>query len=138
MNRRNHLALMGAAAGAVATSKLVSAREPRPRLPRDQGMVTRLQTITDNTPEGAHVFNLHGETVTLERIAEFINVSAHDGLITFGGPPIPIATAMDDLAIRRVMPGLPSTPFETGIRETMDRFTALRDAGRLDTSDLTL
>jgi hypothetical protein len=31
---------------------------------------------------------------------------------------------------------LPSTPFEAGIRETMDRFTALRDAGRLDTSDL--
>ena len=90
----------------------------------------------DNTPEGAHVFNLHGETVTVERIAEFINASLKDNLITFGGPPIPIAAAMDDSAIKRVMPGLPSTPFETGIRETMERFTVLRDAGRLDTSDL--
>lgn len=92
----------------------------------------------DNAPEGAHVFNLHGETVTVERIANFINTSSNDELITFGGPPIPIAAAMDDSAIRRVMRDLPSTPFETGIRETMDRFAALRDAGRLDTSDLTL
>jgi nucleoside-diphosphate-sugar epimerase len=91
-----------------------------------------------NAPEGAHVFNLHGESVTVERIAIFINTLSRRELITFGGPPIPIAAAMDDSAIRRVMTGLPSTPFETGIRETMDRFALLRDAGRLDTSDLTL
>ncbi len=90
----------------------------------------------DHTPEGAHVFNLHGETVTVERIAKFINASSDRDLITFGGPPIPIAAAMDDSAIRRLMSDLPSTPLETGMRETMDRFTALRDAGRLDTSDL--
>lgn len=90
----------------------------------------------DNTPEGAHVFNLHGETITVERIANFINTSSGGDLITFGGPPIPIAPAMDDSAIRRVISDLPSTPFETGIRETMERFAALRDAGRLDTSDL--
>src|SRR5678809_840065 len=76
---------------------------------------TTFIACADNMPKGAHVFNLHGETVTVERIAEFINASANDDLITFGGPPIPIAAAMDDSAIRRVMPGLPSTPFETGI-----------------------
>lgn len=90
----------------------------------------------DNTPEGAHVFNLHGETVTVECIAKLINVSANADLITFGGPPIPIAAAMDDSAIRRMMTDLPSTPLVTGMRETMERFAALRDAGRLDTSDL--
>lgn len=92
----------------------------------------------DNMPEGAHVFNLHGETVTVERIAKFINASSNGDLITFGGPPIPIAAAMDDSAIRRLLRDLPSTPLETGMRETMDRFTALHDAGRLDTSELTL
>jgi nucleoside-diphosphate-sugar epimerase len=91
----------------------------------------------DNTPEGARVFNLHGETVTVDRIAKFINASSNGDLITFGGPPIPIASAMDDSAIRRSLPDLPSTPVETGMRETMDRFAALRDAERLDTSDLT-
>lgn len=92
----------------------------------------------DNMPEGAHVFNLHGETVTVERIANFINAFSSSELVTFGGPPIPIAAAMDDSAIRRLMRDLPSTPFETGIRETMDLFATLRDAGRLDTSDLML
>ncbi|HEY0763507.1 MAG TPA: NAD(P)-dependent oxidoreductase [Pyrinomonadaceae bacterium] len=89
----------------------------------------------DSAPEGAHVFNLHGETVTVDRIANFINAASGD-LITFGGPPIPIAAAMDDSAIRNTIGSLPSTPLETGMRETMDRFAALRDAGRLDTSDL--
>ena len=31
---------------------------------------------------------------------------------------------------------LPSTPLEIGVRETMERFAVLRDAGRLDTSDI--
>ena len=91
---------------------------------------------TDEAHEGAHVFNLHGETVTVERIANFINSQIDGELITFGGPPIPIAAAMDDTAIRRVVNGLPSTPLEIGVQETMQRFAALRDAGRLDTSDL--
>ena len=86
----------------------------------------------DKNAEGAHVFNLHGETVTVERITTVIN----SDLITFGGPPIPIAPAMNDAAIRRVIGDLPSTPLETGVRETMERFAALRDAGRLDTSDI--
>jgi nucleoside-diphosphate-sugar epimerase len=93
----------------------------------------------DNMPASAHVFNLHGETVSVERIANFINAEISNGdLITFGGPPIPIAAAMDDAAIRRLLHDLPSTPFETGIRETMKRFARLRNAGRLDTSDLML
>jgi len=74
--------------------------------------------------------------VTVERIAEFINSASNAGLITFSGPPIPIAPAMDDSAIRRLISDLPSTPLEIGMRETMDRFASLRDAGRLDTSDL--
>ena len=90
----------------------------------------------DRAPEGAHVFNLHGETVAVERIAKLINSQSTGELITFGGPPIPIAAAMDDTAIRRVVNDLPSTPLETGVRETMKRFAELRDKGRLDTGDL--
>ena len=86
----------------------------------------------DKNAEGAHVFNLHGETVTVERITDVIN----SDLITFGGPPIPIAAAIDGSAIRRAIGDLPSTPLEIGVRETMERFAALRDAGRLDTSDI--
>ncbi len=90
----------------------------------------------DKKPEGAQVFNLHGETVTVERIANLINEVSEGALITFSGPPIPIAPALDDSAIRRFLGDLPSTPLETGVRETMDRFAALRDGGTLDTRDL--
>jgi nucleoside-diphosphate-sugar epimerase len=96
-------------------------------------------SCADNTPAGAHVFNLHGETVTVERIVKLINeqvAQSNGDLITYGGPPIPIAAEMDDTAIRRMMNELPSTPLEVGVRETMERFTALHDAGRLDTSDI--
>jgi nucleoside-diphosphate-sugar epimerase len=90
----------------------------------------------DKAPEGAHVFNLHGETLTVDRIAAFINEEARAELVTFSGPPIPIAPAIDNSAIKRAVGVLPSTPFQQGIRATMQRFAELRDAGRLDTSDL--
>ena len=96
-------------------------------------------SCADQMPEGAHIFNLHGETVTVERITGLINQQvsySNDDLITFGGPPIPIAAAMDDTAIRKIMTTLPSTPLDVGVCETMERFAALRDEGRLDTSDL--
>jgi nucleoside-diphosphate-sugar epimerase len=91
----------------------------------------------DNAPQGANVFNLHGETVTVEQIAAFINKEAANGeLVTFSGPPIPIAPAIDDSAIKRAVGPLPSTPFPDGIRATMARFAELRDSRRLDTSDI--
>jgi nucleoside-diphosphate-sugar epimerase len=90
----------------------------------------------DTAPDGAHVFNLHGETIEMSRIANVINAESNRRLVTFGGEPIPIAPAMDDAAIRRVIGDLPSTRLETGVRETMQRFAALRYAGRLDTSDI--
>jgi nucleoside-diphosphate-sugar epimerase len=90
----------------------------------------------DRAPQGAHLFNLHGETVDVDRIAAVINENAARELVTFAGPPIPITPALDDTAIRNAIPDLPSTPLESGIRETMRRFASLRDAGRLDTSDI--
>jgi nucleoside-diphosphate-sugar epimerase len=93
----------------------------------------------DQMPEGAHVFNLHGDTVEVANITRLINelaLNANGDLITFGGPPIPIAPAMNDAAIRKLIGPIPVTPLETGVRETMERFSILRDTGRLDTSDI--
>jgi nucleoside-diphosphate-sugar epimerase len=90
----------------------------------------------DRAPAGAHVFNLHGETVDVERIAQVINQNADRELATFAGPPIPIAPALNDQAIRQVLADLPSTSLESGISETMRRFRGLRDADRLDLTDI--
>jgi len=93
----------------------------------------------DRAPAGAHVFNLHGETVEVARIAQLINQNSPTPdrqLVRYGGPPIPIAPAINDAAIKRALGGLPATPLAAGIHETMQRFAELRDAGRLDTSDI--
>jgi nucleoside-diphosphate-sugar epimerase len=90
----------------------------------------------DRAPVGAHVFNLHGETVDVASIVKVINDEAGDELVTFSGPPIPIPAAINDAAIRRTLGDLPSTPLEVGISETMRQFAELREAGRLDTSEI--
>lgn len=92
----------------------------------------------DSGEEGAHVFNLHGEKVEVQQIVSFINREADQkqDLITFGGPPIPVAPELNDAAIRKVIPDIPSTPFTVGVRETMHRFSVLQNEGRLDVSDL--
>jgi hypothetical protein len=72
----------------------------------------------------------------VKRIADVINENTGRELVTFDGPEIPIAPALDDTAIKQVIGDLPSTPLEVGVRETMRRFRELRGEGRLDTSDL--
>lgn len=90
----------------------------------------------DQLPEGALVFNLHGESVAVANVANIINKKTERELVTFGGPDIPVAPSMNDTAIRNVISGLPSTSLESGISETMKMFSLLRDEGRLDVSDL--
>ena len=97
---------------------------------------TAFIACADRSPEGAHIFNLHGETVGVKRIAQVINENAGRDLVSFGGPSIPIAPALDDSAIKKVIGDLPSTPLEVGVRDTMRRFRELRDQRRLDTSDI--
>jgi nucleoside-diphosphate-sugar epimerase len=93
----------------------------------------------DHAPEGAHVFNIHGATLEVADIVRTIDAylpADARGLISYGGPPIPMPPALDDTALRRTIPGLPRTSVETGVADTIHRFTALRDGGRLDTSDI--
>src|SRR5262245_58657515 len=93
----------------------------------------------DRPPHGANVFNLHGEVVEVSEIVRLIDhyLPLHQrGLVTFGGPVIPVAPSMDDRAIRAAVGYVSQTPLDSGIRETVRRFTLLRDEGRLDTSDL--
>jgi UDP-glucose 4-epimerase len=93
----------------------------------------------DRAPAGAHVFNLHGETVGVAECVRMIDEQLPErsrGLITFGGPPIPIAPELSDRAIQTTVGNLPSTPLRKGVEETIALFTRLRDQGRLDVSDL--
>ena len=44
------------------------------------------------------------------------------GLISVGGPKVPVAYRMDDSQLRAKVPGIPKTPLEEGIRKTIDHF----------------
>jgi nucleoside-diphosphate-sugar epimerase len=93
----------------------------------------------DSAPPGAHVFNLHGEAVDVAQMITVIDEQLPAecrGLISFGGPPVPVASVLSDAAIRAAIPNLPASPLEAGVRETIERLVLLRDQGRLDTSDL--
>jgi nucleoside-diphosphate-sugar epimerase len=87
---------------------------------------------------GAHVFNLHGETIPIaEVVAEIERVwPSATGTITCADAPLPIPAEMDDQAIRAALGPLPATPLAEGVRSTIERFAELQREDRLDTSDL--
>lgn len=88
--------------------------------------------------EGAHVFNLHGETVRIKDVVteiERVEPNA-TGTITYAEEPLAIPAEMNDAAIRAALGGLPATPLADGVRATMERFAELKREGRLDTNDL--
>ena len=88
-------------------------------------------------PEGAHVYNLHGDSVPVARILEVIRAHplAH-GAQNANGPELPIPPALDGSALTSAVPDLPHTSLEDGIADTMERFHQLHEDGRLDTRDL--
>jgi len=88
--------------------------------------------------EGAHVFNLHGETVALADVVAEIERARPDarGRITFDDAPLAIPSEFDDAAVREALGTLPATPLGEGVRATIERFAQLQSEGRLDTSDL--
>ena len=57
--------------------------------------------VGNHAPEGAHVFNLHGDSVAVADIVAAIEEVAPNarGRITFDGPPIPIPPALAGDAI---------------------------------------
>lgn len=83
--------------------------------------------------EGAHVFNLSGEVVSMD---EFIGTfdelrpGARD-LITASGPQVPVAYKMDDSALRANVQGIRKTPLREGLKRTLEIFDRLKTEGRL-------
>jgi nucleoside-diphosphate-sugar epimerase len=103
---------------------------------RDTADVFIRAAISDLT--GAHVFNLHGETIAIADVVAEIERAWPNasGTITYAEAPLAIPAEMDDTAIRVTLGPLPATPLAEGVRSTIDRFAELQGEGRLDTSDL--
>jgi UDP-glucose 4-epimerase len=88
--------------------------------------------------DGAYVFNLHGDTVSIADIVSAIEELAPGarGSITFDDKPMAIPDELDDTALQKMLGEVNHTPYKAGIRATMARFSQLHNEGRLDTSDI--
>ncbi|MDE0889370.1 MAG: NAD(P)-dependent oxidoreductase [Phycisphaerales bacterium] len=92
-----------------------------------------------DAPEGAHVFNPHGETSTVEKVIEIIDSilpESRRGLIDCDGPHLPIPGALDDSALAAAIGPPPRTSLRDGLAATYAAFSALHSSGSLDLRDL--
>ncbi len=86
--------------------------------------------------QGAGVFNLRGDVVTVEEIIEAIDAAVPGAreLITHGDRQIPIAPSLDDRGLRSLLGDVPHTPLREGVACTAERFRRLLAEGRLDSA----
>jgi nucleoside-diphosphate-sugar epimerase len=75
--------------------------------------------------EGAHVFTLAGEIASVDAVIERLSALAPGARIAAAGAPLPIATEFPhDPALERLLPGLPTTSLEDGLRQTLAFYRA--------------
>jgi nucleoside-diphosphate-sugar epimerase len=88
--------------------------------------------------EGAEAYNVRGQVAPIDRfVATLCDVAPEAAsLVTHGVRQLPIAPDLDDSRLGAAFGPLPKTSLEDGIRATYRRFVELREAGRLDLSDL--
>ena len=82
----------------------------------------------DRGPAGAAVYNLHGESVDMDRVRELIVRFGPPGTaerISVDGPVLPIPPALDAAAIAGALGELPRISLEDGVRLTMEHFARL-------------
>ena len=99
---------------------------------------TFLRCLNAPYHQGADALNVRGDVVSMETFAEALRSIAPDAqqLITHGDLQLAIAPNLDDSRLQALFGPLPHTPLEDGIRDTFERFVALRDRGKLDLSEL--
>jgi len=90
------------------------------------------------TLDGARVYNLHGESARVADIARLIEQACPSakGTITHVEQPLPFPSELADPGYQRDLGPAPRTGLKDGIRKTLDEFTALQKAGRLDAREL--
>ncbi|MFQ5521071.1 MAG: NAD-dependent epimerase/dehydratase family protein [Candidatus Methylomirabilia bacterium] len=94
---------------------------------------------THATVGGARVFNLHGESAAVSQVIAWIEQVAPGarGLISAVDTPLPLPAALDDGGLQRAVGPVVRTPLREGIRQTVDEFRRLQEAGCLDARELT-
>lgn len=89
-------------------------------------------------PDGAHVWNVHGEAATVESFLTLLGEALPESrrLVSCQGRPLAIAGRLDGDALDRGLPGLTRTALADGIARTAATFSRLHAAGHLPLEDL--
>lgn len=90
--------------------------------------------------DGAEVFNVGGETVSMEQIVACIERARPDmkGAYTYDPAPLPFPEEMDNSALKRTLGDLTFTPLEQGVSETIELFSQAIANGKLSEQELQL
>lgn len=83
----------------------------------------------DQASEGAHVFNMGGEMVSMERVVELIQAVVPSVEITFEPTQLPFPRGFDDTALRQHAQMVYETPLNEGIQQTIEEFRQLSARG---------
>jgi UDP-glucuronate 4-epimerase len=96
-------------------------------------------TASRATLEGARVYNLHGASVAVAEVVRTIEAAwpSARGLLSHVEQPIPFPDHLDDRHYQKDLGPAKITTLESGVRQTLDEFARLRQAGRLDARELT-
>lgn len=88
--------------------------------------------------EGARIYTPRGAVITIEEFLAALERHFPEArrLIRVEGNPLPLPADVENTAIRRDFPDLPSTPLDEGIRETAEIFGRLQRENRLDLREL--
>jgi nucleoside-diphosphate-sugar epimerase len=81
--------------------------------------------------DGAYSFNLGGEPVSVEHVADIINRLRPNTRVSVGETLLPFPTGFDDSTLRQHFLKIYETPLEDGIARTLDAFSACLADGRL-------
>jgi UDP-glucuronate 4-epimerase len=81
--------------------------------------------------DGAFAFNMGGDPMTSRQVIEQIKAVCPDAQITCSDSELPFPAGFDGEALRQALPGVETTPFEQGVRQTVEQFRALLAAGRI-------
>jgi UDP-glucuronate 4-epimerase len=84
--------------------------------------------------EGATVHDLPGADADMAEVVAAIERAAPESasLIRHEEAPLPFAAATGAPSLRELVPDLGATPLEEGVRETVERFRELLEAGRVE------
>ncbi|GLR53621.1 NAD(P)-dependent oxidoreductase [Shinella yambaruensis] len=81
-----------------------------------------IETAVATRPKGASAFSLIGETASVEDFIREIGRHVPDAQIRAEGPPISTYFELTPDRIETVLPGLPRTPLEAGVRRTINHY----------------